>query len=73
MRLSQTAGAAFVVTPGFGETAGLVAVMTYDEHWFGCDPAPIVFLPWVKWALNYSVSRIPKKKMLLVIPAGAIR
>jgi spore germination protein len=52
-----------------GETADLVAVMTYDEHWFGGDPGPIASLPWVERVLDYSVSQIPREKILLGIPA----
>ncbi|MDD4237421.1 MAG: glycosyl hydrolase family 18 protein [Desulfotomaculaceae bacterium] len=52
-----------------GEIADLVAVMTYDEHWFGGAPGPIASLPWVERVLNYSVSQIPREKILLGIPA----
>lgn len=52
-----------------GEIADLVAVMTYDEHWFGGEPGPIASLPWVESVLSYSLSRIPGEKLLLGIAA----
>jgi spore germination protein YaaH len=55
--------------PRIGEIADLVAIMTYDEHWYGGSTGPIASLPWVEKVINYTVSQMPREKILLGIPA----
>lgn len=52
-----------------GQTADLVTLMTYDEHWFGGESGPIASLPWVQQVLDYAVKTIPKEKILMGIAA----
>lgn len=52
-----------------GQTADLVALMTYDEHWKGGAPGPVASLPWVQKVLDYSIKTIPRDKVLMGIPA----
>lgn len=52
-----------------GKTAGLITLMTYDEHWSGGEPGPVASLPWVQQVLDYAVQTIPKERILMGIPA----
>jgi len=52
-----------------GQSADLVALMTYDQHWSGGDPGPIASLPWVESVLSYAVSVIPADKLLMGVAA----
>ncbi|MDA8336416.1 MAG: glycosyl hydrolase family 18 protein [Peptococcaceae bacterium] len=52
-----------------GQSANLVALMTYDEHWSGGDPGPVAALPWVESVLSYATSVIPPNKILMGIAA----
>ena len=42
-----------------------IAIMTYDEHWSGGLPGPIASIDWVEKVINYSITSIPKNKILL--------
>jgi len=52
-----------------GQTADLVALMTYDEHWSGGVPGPIASLPWMRQVLDYAVRTIPESKILIGVAA----
>lgn len=52
-----------------GQTADLVALMTYDEHWKGGAPGAVASLPWVQKVLDYAVKTIPRDKILMGVPA----
>jgi spore germination protein YaaH len=46
-----------------------IAVMTYDEHWASAPRAgSTASLPWVRKAVERSLSEIPPQKLLLGIP-----
>lgn len=42
-----------------------IAIMTYDEHWSGGSPGPIASIDWVERVVKYSITSIPKNKILL--------
>jgi spore germination protein YaaH len=42
-----------------------IAIMTYDEHWSGGTPGPIASIDWVDRVIKYSITSIPKNKILL--------
>ena len=44
-----------------------IAIMTYDEHWSGGLPGPIASIDWVESVIKYSITLIPKNKILLGI------
>lgn len=50
-----------------GQQADLVAIMAYDEHWFGGSPGPIASIGWVKQVIQYAAALIPQQKILLGI------
>ncbi len=52
-----------------GQTADLVTLMTYDEHWSDGAPGPIASLPWMRQVLDYAVNNIPKSKILVGVAA----
>jgi len=52
-----------------GRCADLVALMTYDQHWYGGPPGPVASLPWVESVLSYAVSTMPANKILMGIAA----
>lgn len=52
-----------------GRSAGLVAIMTYDEHWSGGPAGPVAALPWVNSVMSYATSVIPPDKILMGIAA----
>ncbi|WP_411678743.1 cell wall-binding repeat-containing protein [Clostridium thailandense] len=47
--------------------ADKIVIMTYDEHWAGGSPGPIASINWVKSVVNYTLSVIPKEKIMLGI------
>lgn len=49
--------------------ADQVVIMAYDYHWSGSEPGPISPLPWFREVLGYAVSRIPREKLVMGIPA----
>lgn len=49
------------------KVADRIMLMTYDEHWIGGAPGPVASKPWVERVVAYSVSVIPKDKLLLGI------
>lgn len=52
-----------------GQWADRVVVMAYDEHGFSSSPGPIASTTWLEKVINYSISVIPKDKILLGVPA----
>lgn len=46
-----------------------ILIMTYDEHYPGGSPGPIASISWVNSVLNYSLTVIPKEKILLGLAA----
>lgn len=51
-----------------GQSADLIMVMAYDEHYAGGSPGPIAGAGWVRQVLNYTISVIPPSKVILGIP-----
>lgn len=49
--------------------ADYVVVMAYDYHWSGGEPGPVSPLPWFREVLRYSLSRVPREKLIVGIPA----
>ncbi len=43
----------------------VVAVMTYDEHGYVTEAGPIASIGWVRRVLDYTVSVVPREKILL--------
>ncbi|MGQ9558267.1 MAG: glycosyl hydrolase family 18 protein [Desulfurispora sp.] len=50
-----------------GQLADYLAIMTYDQHWWGGAPGPVASLPWVVSVLDYATAVIPAQKVLLGI------
>lgn len=46
-----------------------ILIMTYDEHYPGGTPGPIASINWVTSVVNYSLTVIPKEKILLGLAA----
>ena len=42
--------------------------MAYDEHWSTARPGPVASIPWVERIINYTVSVVPREKILLGAP-----
>lgn len=51
-----------------GRFADLLIVMAYDQHWAGGSPGPIASSGWVESVLNYAISVVPPKKIILGVP-----
>lgn len=51
-----------------GQYADLLMIMAYDQHWAGGSPGPIASQQWVRSVLNYTVTQVPPKKVILGIP-----
>lgn len=51
-----------------GQYADLLMIMAYDQHWPGGSPGPIASPSWVKSVLDFSISQIPPRKVILGIP-----
>jgi len=51
-----------------GEIGDFVIIMTYEWGWSGGPPLPVAPIPQVRAVLNYAVSVIPRKKILMGIP-----
>lgn len=49
--------------------ADRVVVMAYDEHGFSSGPGPIASTTWLEKVIRYSVSVIPRDRILLGVPA----
>lgn len=52
-----------------GQIADRVAIMTYDEHGYSSGPGPVASIGWVEDVVRYAITRIPRDKLLLGIPA----
>ncbi|HHV71808.1 MAG TPA: glycosyl hydrolase family 18 [Clostridia bacterium] len=48
--------------------ADYLVIMAYEEHGFTTVPGPIASLPWVEEVIKYSLSQVPKEKLVLGIP-----
>jgi len=51
-----------------GKCCDMVMLMCYDEHWSGGHAGPIGSKPWVRKVLEYSVTVIPREKLVLGVP-----
>ena len=51
-----------------GRLVDFVTLMTYDHHSSNTPPGPVAGYDWVKAALEYATSRVPRQKILLGIP-----
>lgn len=52
-----------------GQYADKVVPMAYDEHTIGYSAGPVASVGWVDRVAAYTVSQVPKEKVLLGIPA----
>jgi spore germination protein YaaH len=50
-----------------GKTVDQLMIMSYDEHWFGGPAGPVASLAWVEQVVKYTVSQVPKEKVLMGI------
>lgn len=50
-----------------GKSVDQMMVMTYDEHWFGGAAGPVASIGWVEDVVKYTVSQVPKEKVLMGI------
>lgn len=50
-----------------GKAVDQLMIMTYDEHWFGGSPGPVASVGWVENVIKYTVSQVPKEKVLMGI------
>jgi spore germination protein YaaH len=51
-----------------GRMVDFMTLMTYDHHNSTTPPGPVAGYDWVKAALDYATSRVPRRKVLLGIP-----
>jgi spore germination protein YaaH len=51
-----------------GRVVDFMTLMTYDHHSSNTPPGPVAGYDWVKAALEYATSRVPRQKILLGIP-----
>jgi spore germination protein YaaH len=51
-----------------GRSADFITLMTYDHHNRNSAPGPVAGYDWVKAAVDYATSRVPRQKVLLGIP-----
>ena len=52
-----------------GQVADTVRVMAYDWHWSTSEPGPIAPITWVRDVLRYAMTQIPRRKIILGVPA----
>ena len=52
-----------------GEVSDRVRIMAYDQHYPGGPPGPVASVAWVERVLDYAVTKIPREKIILGIPA----
>ena len=52
-----------------GQSADMLQIMTYDQHYSGGPAGPIAGLYWVRSVLDYAVSLVSPSKISLGIPA----
>jgi spore germination protein len=52
-----------------GSAADTIRIMAYDWNWNSSEPGPIAPLGWVQSVLNYALTQIAKRKIVLGIPA----
>lgn len=50
-----------------GKSADQLMIMTYDEHWFGGPAGPVASYDWVEKVVKYTVSQVPREKVLMGI------
>ena len=50
-----------------GQYASKVVLMTYDYHCIGSQPGPVAPLGWVTDAVNYALTKMPARKIVLGI------
>ncbi|MFC0214626.1 glycosyl hydrolase family 18 protein [Paenibacillus chartarius] len=52
-----------------GQTADKIQLMSYDQNGSWGPPGPVAGYPWFEKAIQYAVSQIPSRKVLLGLPA----
>ncbi len=52
-----------------GQYAAKVVLMTYDHHDIGSPPGPVAPMGWVTGAVQYALTRMPAKKIVLGLAA----
>ncbi len=50
-----------------GKVVDQLMIMTYDESWFGGPAGPVASYGWVEKVVKYTVSQVPKEKVLMGI------
>lgn len=50
------------------EAADYVRIMAYDQHYRDSEPGPIASITWVEEVIAFSLSKIPKEKLVLGLP-----
>ena len=51
-----------------GRVVDFMVLMTYDHHNNASPPGPVAGYEWMKAALDYAVTRVPRSKLMLGIP-----
>ncbi|MDP1809341.1 MAG: glycosyl hydrolase family 18 protein [Actinomycetota bacterium] len=51
-----------------GASADFVRVMAYDQHYAAGPPGPIAAIDWVEKVIAFSLTKIPRKKLILGVP-----
>lgn len=54
--------------PALGQVVDFLVLMTYDQHTNATPPGPVAGHAWMREALDYAVTRVPRGKLLLGIP-----
>lgn len=52
-----------------GKYVDFLTVMTYDRHSEGSTPGPVAPIGWVEKNIQYAVSKVPSKKVMLCVAA----
>jgi len=50
-----------------GNTVDRVVLMSYDEHYAGSEPGPIASKEWFENALDETLQKIPKQKLIVAL------
>lgn len=56
-----------------GRAADFLSIMAYPEHGGFSDPGPLASVPWVKRVVEYSLARVPARKLSLGVPLYGTR
>ncbi|HWR15816.1 MAG TPA: glycosyl hydrolase family 18 protein [Terriglobales bacterium] len=56
-----------------GKVADFLSIMAYPQHAGFSDPGPLAGVPWVKQVAEFSLSKVPARKLSLGVPTYGIR